>query len=121
MEDKKESGASQPTQELKVKYILSAKYSHVFVDGIFGGVTPKGRIHAAVYSEKMVYPKSSSLSILPDGTPTENLPSADCVEREVIAGLDFDLNTARSVLKWLQEKVDTLEAALAGPEEETDE
>jgi hypothetical protein len=92
------------------EYIKSNFFRVVHVDGIHGGVSSDLDIHMAVFTERPPIPKEVVHFVSADGRlEEEDRPARKSRHgfiREVDADIVFDINTARAVIGWLQEKVD---------------
>ncbi len=102
-----------PIKEIKLEshFIKSNYFRVIHVDGAYGGVTPTLDIHMAVYNERAPIPdlivnKVSSETGLGDEIRREMKKG---IVREVEVGLIMSASVAKSVIAWLQEKVDTIE------------
>ncbi|MDL2316742.1 hypothetical protein LJC59_06645 [Desulfovibrio sp. OttesenSCG-928-A18] len=86
------------------------QYSH----GVWGGINPQGEIELNFYTESDKLPPYSERILAPDGSLGHELAPYDenlkLVTRTIHSRLILNYHTARAVLEWLQEKVDTLEA-----------
>ena len=58
MADVDDKSAEEPSPTtLKFEYEKSEQFRTVFADGAIGGVTPRGYVHVAFYSERSPIPK----------------------------------------------------------------
>jgi hypothetical protein len=102
-------------------YIKSNDYRVVHVDGAIGSVTPRGLIHAAIYSERVPIPKSAIHPINEDGSlgPPADEDIRSGIVREVEVSLMLDRNTAEGLRNWLTDQIASLDAALVKAEAAT--
>lgn len=72
--------------------------------------TGNGRLHLAVYSERLPIPKELVVEVKPDGEemPIERI-GKDGVIRSVEAVLHFDIATAVSLHQWLNDKIEAFQ------------
>lgn len=96
-------------------YIKSNSFRVIHVDGAIGSITPRGLIHAALYSERMPIPR---LMVHPMGSDGNLLPPVEQeirpgVVREVEVSLLLDRNSAESLREWLGQQLAELDRALA--------
>jgi hypothetical protein len=106
---------SQEKQPLRIRYEYAQnpetriQYAH----GVWGGINPQGEIELNFYTESDKLPSYSECIIAPDGSfghemlPQDN--AAKIVTRCINTKLLLSYHTARSVLEWLQDKVELLE------------
>lgn len=104
---------------VEVSYQKSAFFRVTHVDGIYGGVTPRGHIHMAVFSERGALPKASHFDVV-DGQPGPEIvdDSRTGIVRELEADLVMDLPVAISLHLWMREKIEQLRVAMGVPDEE---
>jgi hypothetical protein len=99
--------------ELKFDYIKSNFFRVIHVDGAWGSVTPNLNIQMAIFNERRAIPKQTVQVINPDGTIGEEIPEKrverDAVVREVEADLVMNLQTAKHIIIWLQQRVAQIE------------
>lgn len=102
--------------EIKVKYTRAPDIRELRVDGAFGGVTYDGEVTMAVYTERLALPDSATVTLVPDPDAPNGLKITDRPkgpggnERILQAVLHFDLDTARSLRTWLDDKITAVEA-----------
>ena len=113
----------QIPRRLQVDFRRSASFRVVHADGVWGGVTPYGKVYMTFFSETPPLPEAMAYSLSADGTVQEEVRAdrrgSTNPSREVEVGVVMDLNIARSFLKWLAEKIDWIEKAqreMAGKE-----
>ncbi len=104
-----------PLSEVKLDYIKAPTFKDVFVDGVFGGITPRGYIQMAVYNERFAIPQTVVFKVQEDGSPGDEVEhkrvARSDVVRDLEANLIMDADLARSIGTWLVEKADALDAA----------
>ncbi|ATP19772.1 hypothetical protein [Sphingobium yanoikuyae] len=112
----KEGFAVASNPEMKFHYIKAPQYSEFPMHGVFGGVTTNGQISMAIFSERIPLPKVLTNEL----TPVEDDPGAYQLTSEKREGLDgvvrfvhnnyyFDLNMAKALRDWLDDKIGTIE------------
>ncbi len=87
-------------------YIKGTQFRVIHVDGAIGSLTPRGLIHAALYSERAAIPQMEVVS-------------RPGLVRELEASLMLDLNAAVSFRDWLSTRIDELKAALTAASEQS--
>lgn len=112
-----ESGSPSPPpqNEVEFHYIKAAGFRVIHADGVWGGPTPRGYISMSFFSERIPIPRRLVYEVPKSGIIAGNAPPKETetkqgIIREVEADIMVDLETAKSMLVWLQEKVDALES-----------
>lgn len=89
---------------------LAMQYAH----GVWGGINPQGEIEINFYTEQDKIPGSSERYLKPDGTFGPELTLIEDDSRTVIRKIHSKVlinhHTARALLNWLAQKIETLEA-----------
>lgn len=106
---------SQDKNPLRIRYEYEQtpetrlQYAH----GVWGGINPQGEIELNFYTESDKLPPYSERIIAPDGSFGHEMAPCDdsvkIVTRLINSKLILNYHTARAVLEWLQDKVETLE------------
>lgn len=107
---------SQDKSPLRIRYEYEQnpetrlQYAH----GVWGGINPQGEVELNFYTESDKLPPYSERIIAPDGSFGHEMAPYDdnikVVTRRIHSKLILNYHTARAVLEWLQDKVDTLES-----------
>jgi hypothetical protein len=110
------------------RYYKSQAFRVIHSDGAFGGLTPRRDIFLAFYNERFPIPEVTVHRVDQDGSVAEEIRSERKAKTEIIREVDFgvvlDLEVAKSLLKWLTEKVgeaEKLEVDLAAKTEKREE
>lgn len=76
------------------------------MDGMFGGLTPSGKVYAELFLQRSVTPQSIKYKI-EDGVIKEELKRTgkEGVVREIEAGIIMDIETAKIFKDWLETKI----------------
>lgn len=92
-------------------YIKSGQFRVLHVDGILGGITPKGLIHIATYRERPAIPQTSDHAITPQGdlSPPVAQEGKAGIVREMDADLILSRQTAVEIRDWLTQRIEELE------------
>lgn len=100
---------SRPT--LAFDYLKAPNFQSLRADGVIGGITPTGRIHMAVYSERPSIPRRLTYVVLDNGQLGDivNVESRNSVVREMSADIFLDLRAAKAIRDWLSQQIDDLE------------
>ena len=103
-----------PTDTVRFHFLKSNFYRVVHADGAYGGVTPRQGIFVTFYSERLPIPKVMVNHVDAAGRLREEIRSErqvkDGVIRESEVGVAMDLEVAKSLLIWLKDKIEILEA-----------
>lgn len=102
---------SEILSEVRTRFIQSNLCRTIRMDGAWGGLTPQGLIHMAIYNERWDGPTEGTVPIGPDGRNLAEIP--DEVEprviREVEANIFMSLAAAVSLRDWLDRRITELE------------
>jgi hypothetical protein len=99
-------------QKVVFYYLKTGNYRTYHVDGVFGGVTPKGGIFMELFSEKGPTPDTVTHELNDNASLGQEISrqSKDGIIRQVEAGLVLDLTTAEAIRNWLDEKMDLVKS-----------
>lgn len=94
-------------------YIKSNFFRVLHADGAVGNITPSGLIFMGFYSERSAIPQMMVHDITESGQvgsehPDERVGKKGIV-REVEVGATMSVETATSIVAWLQEKIDIIQ------------
>lgn len=103
------------TKTLPLAYKEAASYKAVRAHGVYGGITPRAEIFIAMFSERLPFPEAGHIDVFRDGRPSEEIDErmSGGVVREIEVGVTMDLATARNFRDWIDEKIQSLEGAIA--------
>jgi hypothetical protein len=93
-------------------YLKNNDFKTVQGNGVFGGLTNNGQINMSFYTDRAPIPKTVTLDVDPDtGAILGELgrESKEGIVREVHFGVLLDKETAKGIVEWLNEKIETLE------------
>jgi len=86
----------------------------VHADGAYGGLTPYGNVFFTLYSDHPVFPETTIHSLTEEGALGPELSGEkklkDGVHRELEVGVVMNLQTAKALQLWLEERVKILES-----------
>lgn len=101
--------------EVKFDYIKSNQFRVIHVDGAHGGVSPKGLIQMAFFSERAPIPTSETYS-LEQGKlgQRKEVEQRDAIVREVEVETLIDLQVAKVIVQWLGERINQAEKLMKG-------
>lgn len=110
-EPERYSGTSSPMAEdnkVAFHYIKSKYFRVVHADGAFGGLTPHLDIFLSLYSERPPIPKRMVHDVV-DGRLGDEIraerKSKSGIVREAEIGITMDIDVAKSLVEWLQQKI----------------
>jgi hypothetical protein len=91
-------------------FIKSNYFRVIHIEGVFGGSSPHGLINMAVFNERWPIPKQITHEFTEGKSGKEiERASRDAIVREVEAQLVMNVQTAKTICKWLQGKIDDIE------------
>jgi hypothetical protein len=109
---------------IKVRFhcVKSSAFRSIHADGVFGGVTPRLTIAATFYNERQPIPDQMVYAVKEDGTTGDEIRderiSRDGFVRELEANVILDVNLAKALVIWLNEKIEVIEQRLKEIKEE---
>lgn len=111
---KKVSAAKRAQPAILTKFHKSNACRVIHVDGGFGGITPQGNLHFAVYSEHITVPESVTYVEGAKGQPEELGRTGDgYLAREIEVELIMSRSSAQAIRDWLTTNLDKLDAIIA--------
>ena len=103
---------SEIPTKIRFHYIKANGFRVIHIDGAHGGITPRGAIFAALYSERSPIPETTTHPIAEDGTlgeeNKEDRKAREGIVREVEVGIMMDLGSAEAFHQWLGNHIKTL-------------
>lgn len=106
---KSKKGNGDADNRVAFDYIKNNNFRIIQADGAIGGLTPSGKIHFALYSERPPIPRRLVHKINDDGSLgpiiREETVSRDAVIREMEVDVFLDVAVARSLHQWLSDKI----------------
>lgn len=99
-------------KSIKFNYYKTETYRSYYTDGVFGGITSKGKIYADFFIEKFTTPKSMQYEIIDDDKLGKEFEreSAEGFSRQIECGVIMDVSFAKVLNRWLSEKIEEHEA-----------
>ena len=99
--------------KINIHYLKNPLYRSIHVDGLIGGLTPRGKISISFYAERLAIPKCEEYKLNETGQvgvlDKVSDDSKDGIVREVEFEAYFDINTIKDFKKWLEIKIDEYE------------
>lgn len=105
----------QEINKLKIKYIFSDDYNPVYVNGAYGGLSPRGDIVINFYFERQALPNIQTYEmhegiigpeIIEERDPADHLGS---MVRYVSNGIILDYQNAKEIHRWLGTHIKSME------------
>lgn len=107
--------AKKTKPEIELHYLKTNSYRSFHVDGVFGGITPRGNIYMELFLERSPTPKKTIHKLNDDGLLGKEVSreGKTGLIREIEAGLVLDLATAEIVNDWLAKKIKMLKSLIS--------
>lgn len=106
-------------EEIDFYYLKSNFYRVLHVTGAYGGISPQLSIHMNVYGERPPIPRRTSRALNADSSTRETIRDGKHgIAREVEADIVMDVETAKSMVHWLNQQIATVEKILRTVNEE---
>ena len=106
----------EPVDNVTVHNKVSPFYKPVHVDGVYGGITPRGLLNVSFFSERFPIPKSTEFKLNHKSKTVTKVKDSDDskngILREYEVGVYMNLEAAKSLSKFLVAKIEELEKAL---------
>jgi hypothetical protein len=106
-------------KKITYEYRHANDYRPEVVNGIWGGLSPRGLIEMNFFTEHKDLPIRTTHSLSEDGklegTAETRDPSVDVLIRVFKQGIVVDLSTAESIYNWLGEKIKVLKKVTLKP------
>ena len=105
-DDARTTDTNGESRRIEAHFIKSNLFRVIHVDGAWGGLTPQMNIQMALYSERTPIPQQVIYEATSTGLVDVERTGRQGIVREVEADVIISLDVARSLVKWLQEKID---------------
>jgi hypothetical protein len=110
---KKRMSTPSDPKRVRFEFIKSPDYRTITVDGVFGGISPRGAVFASFFVERPSIPTVTVYELENGrlGSEVKELRvDREGIVREVQVGLVLDLEAATRVRDWLNNRIDQLSA-----------
>lgn len=109
-------GIDRETETVTFDYVKGNFFRVIHVDGVFGGANPTGKqICMAVWNERWPIPKQVVHRLSTQGALGDEIGelrvSRNAIVREVDVELIFDIDCAKQMRDWLNDKIAKAQAA----------
>lgn len=94
--------------QLVFKYVCPEDLRDLYVNGLYGGVTPRDEIYIHFYSERHPIPKKATHTLDKKGMVGKvgNMELGGDVVRLIQSSISMDVSTAVAFRDWLNERID---------------
>ncbi len=101
----------QKQSKVTFRYVYPADLRDLYINGAYGGVSPRHEIHAHFYSERTPIPKTVTHELTEAMTlgKEESKEIGGDLVRLIQTSIVMDLETAVRIRKWLDDKIQFLE------------
>ena len=121
-EKKDESVASAVPDKVGFDYIKSNQYQDIFIDGVHGGLTPRGKLQMSIFTERNSIPKHIVHKLSPEGKLGEEIKEERVARKDIIRDVEstliMDSETALSIYHWLGDNLKKVGNDITQKEEE---
>lgn len=106
-----EANPKTDTATIEISYQKSGSFRTIHVDGIIGGLSPRGTINISAFSERTALPTASKLDVVAGVPGAETITATRSgVVRELEVNMVMDVGAALSLLGWLRNQLVTFKA-----------
>lgn len=107
-------GTDPVPDKVDFHYIKSNHFRVIHADGVYGGATPRGFIHMNFFSERTPIPQKVVQEVTATGQLGQEIGTEGKkgIVREVEVGVVINIEHARSLIRWLEERIKPIEDAL---------
>jgi hypothetical protein len=102
-------------KSIEIHYLKTANYRSYHVDGVFGGVTPTGKIYMETFVQRQVTPQIIEQEVKSESELGEEISRTGKKGwiRQIEAGHIMDIDVAKIVRDWLDRKIQEYEILAA--------
>lgn len=112
-----EATSGKPQEDIpktiKFHFLKTSNFRNIHMDGVFGGITPRGYIQMSPFTERAPIPQVTVHSLDSSGELADEVrkerQTRDGIIREVDVNLIMDIRTAKLLLGWLNLRIQELE------------
>lgn len=106
-DDKKEK---ELPKSIEANYTKDRDYRRVYVNGVYGGMTPRGELLFDLFHEYGNIPEIITFEIKDDrlGAEISKLPKQSFLVRERKVGVIVSLDSAESIAHWILKQVEEI-------------
>lgn len=90
-------------------YLKTQHYREFFVNGVYGGLTPKGYLQMTVFNERRAIPKQTSHAVDSNGLIGDEITNSRLTRESIIRSVDatlyMDIDTAEKTVEWMKKHI----------------
>ena len=102
-------------ESLRIKYVYPDDLRDFYVNGAWGGTTPRNEIYMHLYSERQAIPKDITYKTMPDNSLEEiGATSGANIVRLIQASIVMDAKTAIALRDWLDKMILAIQQSKGG-------
>lgn len=92
---------------IDINYLKIQNYRTYHVDGVFGGLTPSGKLYIELFVQRAVTPQIVTHEVTQTGVLGKEVARIEKsgIIREIEAGLIMDIEVAKILRDWLNDKI----------------
>ena len=96
--------------KVRFKYVVSKDLQDIYVNGVGGGITPRGEINMFLYNERRPIPDMVVYDISDDGDHKSKVKmSADAIRR-ILCSVVLDAEAAEDLRDWLTSVIEEIQS-----------
>lgn len=102
--------------EIDFHYLKTNSYRSIHVDGVFGGLTPRGNLYLELFLERKPTPRKVKHLVKDSGIVGDEIEREGKAGfiREIECGLIMDIVTAKKLREWIDNKINEFEEIFPG-------
>ena len=112
----KSAPSGQTAQRIRYHFIKSNHFRTVLAEGVYGGISPTGKIRMTFFNERTALPQQTEHALTSDGRVgaevLDGRVSRDGIVRELEVDVVVDIDNAKKIHHWLGQKIDELSKLL---------
>ena len=115
MADEPTTTQPEEVDRISFHYIKGKNFRVIHADGALGGITPRGYVHFALYSERAAIPRRGVRNISEDGKtlgPETIVEVREGVVRELEVDVIMDEKTTIELRDWLDRRIQNFKEIL---------
>jgi hypothetical protein len=99
-----------PPKSVEVHYIKTGSYRSYHADGVFGGFTPSGKLYMELFIQRSPTPQIINYEVTQEGMGKElSRTGKKGLIRQIEAGFVMDMEIAKVIRDWIDEKMHAYE------------
>jgi hypothetical protein len=120
--DFEENASNKTPDTVSFDFFKSNFHREILVNGVYGGLTPKGYLQISVFNERRPIPKQTVHRIEDNGVVGDEEKdlrlTRDSIIRSVEATLHMDIHTAEKTVKWMKKHIEKAKEIVGDPNSE---